>query len=70
MAVTKSKRAKVLIKNLGGAAGKEIGPAEAKSIRGGKYSCPSGMCKKLVVITITSTAEAAKLHKVIIDQTI
>jgi hypothetical protein len=70
MAVTKSKRAKVLIKNLGSAAGKEIGAADAKSIRGGQYVCPSGQCRKLVVITITTSAGAAKLHKVIIDKTI
>ena len=60
------KKTKVLIKNLGSAGGREIGAADAKSIRGGStYECPSKQCRTLVV-KIVSTASAAKVHKVVI----
>jgi hypothetical protein len=60
-------KAKVLIKNLGSAAGKEIGTADAKSIRGGTdYTCPSKRCRTLIV-KLAVTAEAFRTHKVVIN---
>lgn len=63
-----TKKAKVQIKNLGTGAGKEIGAADAKAIRGGEYRCPSRECKTLVVKIVT--AARAKKHTVIIDSTV
>ena len=60
------KKPKVLIKNLG--AGKEIGAADMKSIRGGEYRCPSKTCRTLVV-KIIAGARATK-HTIIIDKTV
>jgi hypothetical protein len=63
-----AKKAKVLIKNLGSAAGKEISAADAKSIRGGEYKCPSKQCRTLIVKLMTSGG--AKTHTVIIDSAV
>jgi len=63
-----AKKARVQIKNLGSAAGKEISAADAKAIRGGEYRCPSKECKTLVVKIVTGAR--AKKHTVIIDSTV
>ena len=63
------KKAKVRIKNLGPTAGKEISAADAKSIRGGDFSCPSRECDVLKTKIIVAAKKDPKVHKVVIIST-